>query len=332
MQAWRTTLFTIKGLRRFLKDGFEYHEKSYDAADLAADMTGKHAIVTGANQGLGFSTASELAKRGATVHLVCRSADRGAAAVTAIREATGSSSVHLTVADLSCTAQAARVADDYIASGAPLHLLVNNAGALIDPRTLTSEGVEANFAINTLACFVLTERLLPLLRSSAPSRAIVVSSGGQYTEELHTKEMQWGTEGGFSGARQYARDKRRQTALTEYWAAQPQNAGVIFVSMHPGWADTDAVRTSLPQFYESLKPRLRTPAQGADTLVWLSVVDAAKLKSGEFYFDRRPASKHLNMGGTGYEPERAAELAHRLREEVAAIRARQEAAAKQASS
>jgi NAD(P)-dependent dehydrogenase (short-subunit alcohol dehydrogenase family) len=147
-----------------------------------------------------------------------------------------------------------------IASGAPLHLLVNNAGALIDPRTETSEGLEANFAVNTLTPFILTEELLPLLRASAPSRAIMVSSGGQYTEELVTKDLQWSKEGGFSGARQYARDKRRQTVLTEHWASLAENSGVVFASMHPGWADTDAVRTSLPQFYDSLKPKCAAAA------------------------------------------------------------------------
>jgi len=241
-------------------DGYEYHEKTYDASDLAVNLTGRYCIVTGGNQGLGYATATELARRGATVRLVCRNAQRGEAAVASIRAATGNDAVSLTVADLGSVAQAKRVASEYIASGAPLHLLVNNAGALIDPRTETSEGLEANFAVNTLTPFILTEELLPLLRASAPSRAIMVSSGGQYTEELVTKDLQWSKEGGFSGARQYARDKRRQTVLTEHWASLAENSGVVFASMHPGWADTDAVRTSLPQFYDSLKPKCAAAA------------------------------------------------------------------------
>lgn len=100
---------------------------------------------------------------------------------------------------------------------------------------MTPEGLEANFATNTLAPFALTELLLPLLaKASPPARVIAVSSGGQYTEALVTEDLQWEKEGGFDGARQYARDKRRQTALTERWAADhPQT---LFFTMHPGWA------------------------------------------------------------------------------------------------
>lgn len=99
-----------------------------------------------------------------------------------------------------------------------------------DPLAAT----ECNFAINTVGAYLLTEKLLPVLRASAPSRCIVVSSGGQYTEELLYEDMQWVKEGGFTGARAYARDKRRQVALTEYWAAQPENAGVSAVSASSG--------------------------------------------------------------------------------------------------
>ena len=102
-------------------------------------------------------------------------------------------------------------------------------------RTETPEGLEANFATNTLAPFALTELLLPALaKAQPPARVIAVSSGGQYTEALVTEDMQWAKEGGFDGARQYARDKRRQTALTERWAAD--HPSILFFTMHPGWA------------------------------------------------------------------------------------------------
>lgn len=84
MQAWRTAVFTVKGLRRFLKDGYEYHAKSYEPRDLEQDLTGKYTLVTGANQGLGYSTALELARRGASVRLVCRNRERGEKAVQEI--------------------------------------------------------------------------------------------------------------------------------------------------------------------------------------------------------------------------------------------------------
>lgn len=148
MQAWRTAVFTVKGLRRFLKDGYEYHAKSYEPRDLEQDLTGKYTLVTGANQGLGYSTALELARRGASVRLVCRNRERGEKAVQEIIAdkdvaARGNTNVFLSVADLSLVAHVTRVADEYKASGLPLHVLVNNAGALIDPRQETEEGLGA---------------------------------------------------------------------------------------------------------------------------------------------------------------------------------------------
>lgn len=174
-----------------------------------------------------------------------------------------------------------------------------------------------NFATNTLAPFALTELLLPCLAAAVPpGRVVAVSSGGQYTEELCLEDMQWATSPGFDGARQYARDKRRQTALTEHWARAFAFTGVFFAAMHPGWADTDAVRTSLPQFYETLKAKLRSAAEGADTVVWLCCAPRAALQphSGAFFFDRRAVGAHLPLGWTQYAPERAAQLAGLLRQ------------------
>jgi dehydrogenase/reductase SDR family protein 12 len=184
-----------------------------------------------------------------------------------------------------------------------------------------------NFATNTLAPFVLTEMLLPLLGAATPrGRVVAVSSGGQYTEELLLEDMQWRGPG-FDGARAYARDKRRQTALTALWAeTHSASSGVFFAAMHPGWADTDAVRTSLPQFYETLKARLRSPEEGADTVVWLCCAPREKVQahSGAFFFDRRPVDAHLPLSWTQFPPHRAAQLADALRELAAQAQAKAE--------
>ena len=203
------------------------------------ELKGRVAVVTGANQGIGFETAKGLAARGATLHIVCRNRERGEAARAAIVAATSNEAVQLHVADLSSLAQTKALAETLLAQG-PLHFLVNNAGCLVNPRTETSEGLEANFATNTLAPFVLTELLLPALAQAQPAaRVVAVSSGGQYTEELVVGDLQWATEGGFDGARQYARDKSRQTALTERWAQDHPN--LLFFTMHPGWAGACAL-------------------------------------------------------------------------------------------
>lgn len=79
-------------------------------------------------------------------------------------------------------------------------------------------------------------------------------------------------------------------------------------SMHPGWADTEGVRTSIPGFHSAFQAKLRDAAQGADTIVWLALEDASKLQPGAFYLDRQPQTKHLTLGGTRYSSEQAAEL------------------------
>jgi dehydrogenase/reductase SDR family protein 12 len=85
-------------------------------------------------------------------------------------------------------------------------------------------------------------------------------------------------------------------------------AGVSVFSMHPGWADTEGVRTSIPGFHAAFKAKLRDAAQGVDTIVWLALEDASKLQPGAFYLDRQPQEKHLTLGGTKYSKAQAAEL------------------------
>nr|ACF79635.1 unknown [Zea mays] len=138
---------------------------------------------------------------------------------------------------------------------------------------------------------------MPSLEKAAPdARVITVASGGMYTEPLN-KDLQF-TEGTFDGTQQYARNKRVQVALTEWWAEKSGDRGVGFYAMHPGWADTPGVAKSLPGLSERLSGNLRTNDEGADTVVWLALQPKEKLASGAFYFDRAEAPKHLKFAGT----------------------------------
>ena len=342
-----------------MKAGYERAAKSFENSHLARDLSGRHVLVTGANSGIGYETARQLALQGATVCMVCRDHQRGADARDAIRaelkarisgsakEVTGAKHHHenaeknhvvdvdarvsLRVCDVSSQRAVRDLVAAYVASGAPLHVLVNNAGCMAHARTETDEGLEVNFATNALGAFSLTEGFLPTMRASAakagePSRVICVSSAGMLTErlELEDPEMRRGT---FDGTRQYAKNKRAQVAMCEAWAEREknsfpdenenENARVTFFSQHPGWSDTAAVRAALPGFYESLKGRLRSPREGADTVIWLAAVDAseAALRSGGFYFDRAPAAKHVSanaLTGTRYSPEDVAKMERAL--------------------
>ena len=246
------------------------------------DLTGRFAVVTGATSGLGRQTASELARLGASVVLVGRNPEKTEAVVARIRSETGNSKLRSEIADLSQMEQVRALAGRI---DAPVHILVNNAGVLLPERSETSDGLETSFATNLLSHFLLTNLLVDKLE--APARIINVSSGGMYTQRIHVDDLQM-KRGRYDGTVAYARAKRGQVILTELWADALRARGVVVHSMHPGWADTPGVSESLPYFYKLTKPLLRTPSQGADTVVWLCASDEAGQSTGQFWHDRRP--------------------------------------------
>jgi hypothetical protein len=112
-----------------------------------------------------------------------------------------------------------------------------------------------------------------------------------YAARLEVEHLEMTDE--YRGAQQYALAKRAQATLNEMWAARCRDDGVVFHAMHPGWADTPGIQASLPKFHRLAGPLLRTPQQGADTLVWLAADDGEPMSStGRFWLDRRPRSLH----------------------------------------
>ncbi len=268
----------------FDRTGFRRHARTFDPADLALDLGGRRALVTGANAGLGRAAAEALLALGAEVHLLCRSAERGAAAREALARAGGGDRVHLTVVDLgdpaSVDACVARFA------GQRVDVLVHNAGLLNDARVVTADGWPQETAVHLLGPYRLTAGLRGAL---AGGRVIFVSSGGALTQRLDVDALQR-TTGPYDGVVAYAQTKRAQIVLAaELDAAWPE---VAVHAMHPGWADTGGVARSLPRFHALTRPLLRTPAQGADTIVWLAACPRLAGARGDFWFDRRPADAY----------------------------------------
>ncbi|XP_078432218.1 NAD(P)-binding Rossmann-fold superfamily protein [Wolffia australiana] len=310
-QAWRTALFGIYGFRNFTRQSFVEHSKKYKEEDMLIPMEGKNCVVTGANSGIGYATAAGLASRGANVHLVCRNRERGEAALAKIKSSTGNPNVFLEICDVSSMSDIKSFVSRVSSRGEPVHVLVNNAGILNNERVVTPEGLEASFAVNGVGTFALTELMLPLLKKAAPdARVITISSGGMYSAPLYN-DFQF-DERNFDGSRQYAQDKRLQVALTEWWSEVHGKDGVGFYSMHPGWADTPGVATSLPGFRQRLGDNLRTSEEGADTVVWLCLQPKDKLTSGGFYFDRAEAPKHLHLAATAGSHAHISTLTRRL--------------------
>lgn len=270
--------------------GYTLRRHAWSDAELEG-MEGRVALVTGATSGLGLATAMGLARLGASVRMLARGAERAERARAEVVARTGNTDVEVMLCDVSDLGDIRRFAAEFLARERRLDVLVNNAGVLPAERTVTADGLELTFATNVAGPFLLTKLLLPLLRGSAPSRIVNVSSGGMYTRRLHVEDLQM-ERGEFDGTIAYARTKRAEVVLTELWAQRLEDTGVVVHAMHPGWADTPGVRKSLPTFYRLSRPLLRTPEQGADTIIWLAAAAEPARSTGGFWHDRRRRPTH----------------------------------------
>jgi dehydrogenase/reductase SDR family protein 12 len=270
----------------FTRIGYGARRRLFDWAPLESlRLDGKVVIVTGGTSGLGRASAEAMAAIGGRVCIVGRDAER----TERVRKEI--SAAEADVADLSSLEATASFAERFAATHDRLDVLVLNAGALTHRYTRTGEGNELTLATHVLSQFVLIRALRPLLETSGLSRVISVASGGMYTEPLDVDALDLGP-AGYDGTKAYARCKRAQVVLAEEWTRHLLDTGIVVNAMHPGWADTPGLRAALPGFSRTVGPLLRTPQQGADTIVWLAAAPEAAGRSGLFFLDRAPRAKH----------------------------------------
>ncbi len=291
----------LPGMLGFSRLGYQRRKASW--APLTVSMEGRTVVVTGATSGLGRAAAVGLAKLGARVVLVGRSPEKTEATRQEIVGETGNPEIGIQIADLSLMEDVRNLAERLLAEESKIHVLVNNAGALYPERGLTSEGIERTLALDLLSPFLLTNLMLPRLKASQPARIVNVSSGGMYTQKIRVDDLAF-ERGTYDGSIAYARAKRGLVILTERWAEDLKGRGVVVHSMHPGWADTPGVVSSLPTFHRVTKKILRTPEQGADTIVWLAASEEAAESTGEFWLDRQPHTTHVLPGTRASGEER----------------------------
>lgn len=250
-------------------------------------LAGRTALVSGPTSGLGRAATDGLAALGARVILVGRSGERLARRRDELLRVHGEDRFPVVVADMGSLASVRAAAAQVLATESRLDVVVDNAGAIYTERVEGPDGIEATLALLVVGPFALVAGLQPLLRRTMGSRVIAVTSGGMYTQRLDLDDLQCRIVP-FSGSRAYARAKRAQVALMREWARRVAETGVSFAAMHPGWADTPGLAESLPAFHRWMRPLLRTPAAGADTIVWLAAHPEPASTSGRLYLDRRP--------------------------------------------
>lgn len=201
------------------------------SSDTPALMRGKTVLVTGATSGIGQETAIGLAKLGAEVIITGRNRQRGEVAVAEIQHASGNPKIELQIADMTSQASIHQLADQILDCHPRLDVLVNNVGMVVNTRQLTSDEIELNFAVNHLSAFLLTHRLLPLLKDSAPARVINVTGGMLGKVDLENLQAE---KPGYIGFMAYSHSKSILMAASYELARRLEGTGVTLNVAYPG--------------------------------------------------------------------------------------------------
>jgi dehydrogenase/reductase SDR family protein 12 len=273
----------------FTQVGYRWRSLSWDR--FTPDYRGQHWLVTGGSGGIGRHIVLEAARAGATVTAVARSEPKLAVLREDARQA-GIQGVATECCDFTLQSDTARLLRRLEGAGRKLDVLVNNVGVLLDDLSVTAEGRESSFVSNLLSHYQLTEGLIRAGLLAGPKATVInMTSGGGYNMPLMVAMLNVTDPAKYNGVFAYGFHKRAQIVLNQYWRDTYGSRGIAFYVMHPGWADTDGVKRSLPRFRKILRPILRDEASGADTALWLAGTRPTQPEHELVWFDRaiRPA-------------------------------------------
>jgi retinol dehydrogenase-12 len=268
----------------------------------APDSPGRTFLVTGGNTGIGRATVAALAGRGNRVYLACRSADKGRAAAAEIAAASGNDAVTYLPLDLADLASVRSGAEQFLATGEPLHVLINNAG-VAGQRGVTADGFELAFGVNHLGHFALTTALLGRLAASAPARVVTVSSdahmqaGGVDFAAVRRRTAS------VTGMPEYAVSKLCNVLFSAELDRRVHDQGISTYSLHPGVVASDIWRRVPWPVRPLMKLRMISPEAGAATTLHCATSAGAAAETGLYYEKSRPREP-----GRAVTPELAREL------------------------
>jgi len=250
-------------------------------------MAQRTCMVTGASSGIGKETSKKLAELGATVVMVCRNRKRGEKAMSEIKAARDHARVELLLADFARLDSVRALAEEFLAKHDSLHVLINNAGEVNVTRAVTVDGFEATFQVDYLSHFLLTNLLVEVLKKSAPSRIINVSSASHYGGHLNFDNLQM--EKGYGVMKAYSQAKLAQVLFTYELSRRLEGTGVTVNSLHPGTVATNIWKNSMgPLSFVGNVSRLFLPGpeKGADTPVYLASSPEVESVTGKYYDHR----------------------------------------------
>ncbi|MCL6601434.1 MAG: SDR family oxidoreductase [Paenibacillus sp.] len=252
-------------------------------------MKGKIVLVTGANSGMGLATTVELARRGATVIMACRSAQRGEEALSKARQQSGSQDIELMRCDLASLDSIRSFAQEFIAKYPVLDVLINNAGVVSTKRQLTADGFEMDLGVNHLGHFLLTNLLLDPLKRSEQGRIVVVASGAYKIGALHYNNPTLSRS--YNPAKAYARSKLANILFTKELATRLKGTGVTVNCVHPGAVGTNIGVNRETGFGQGVLKMLSlfflTPEKGADTAIYLASAPELVEVTGQYFYRRQ---------------------------------------------
>jgi NAD(P)-dependent dehydrogenase (short-subunit alcohol dehydrogenase family) len=254
-------------------------------------VSGRVCVVTGASSGIGKATAIGLARRGATLALVCRDPGRGEVALNEIRGTTGNEAVRLFVADLASQQAIRSLAGELLAAYPALHVLVNNAGVVNTGRTTTADGIETVLAVNHLAYYLLTRLLLERLGVSGRARVVNVASDAHRFGTLDLDDLGWARRR-WRTMRVYGASKLANILFTYELARRLAGTDVTANCLHPGAVATGLGTNNGPLarvLVTALRPFFRTPEDGAATAILLAASPEVDGVSGAYFVDAKPA-------------------------------------------